>query len=102
MEKLYHDAELLPSSKGAEEVVLTRQEVDFLDKYSRQVRKWHIKQVIEEVRAMLDKRYQIEDTWASMCKDADERGQFLYGRKLCEKLMIELGEIERRYNDETD
>jgi hypothetical protein len=46
---------------------------------------------------LLHSSFKIESSWASLCKNADDRGNYLYGANLCTKLLIDLQAIKRRY-----
>lgn len=86
-----------------ETVTLTKAEIEALNTYADKVRRETIKAVFAEVEEMLHTRYRIEDTWANMCEDRDDRGKYLYGRNVCEKLIFDLQHIERKYTeDETN
>lgn len=91
------DAELQP-----ETVTLTRAELDALTAYDEKLRREAIKKVFDDVEELLQTRYRLEDQWASLCENADDRGNYLYGRNLCTKLIIDLQTLKRRYADEAN
>lgn len=98
MERNYYDAEfILPE---VETVTLTRAEIDALNTYAEKVRRETIKVIFGEMKELLHQRYRIENSWASMCENPDDRGNYLYGRNLCEKLIIDLQKIKRKYMEE--
>lgn len=90
-----HDAVIEP-----ETVTLTRSEIDALNAYADKVRRENIKAIFAEVETMLHTRHRIEETWGNMCEDRDDRGKYLYGAGICEKLIYNLQKIERKYTDE--
>jgi hypothetical protein len=90
------DFVLLP--KGT--VIVTQKELKTLNAYSEKVRRELIKDIFSDVEEMLRHSYRIEDGWAGLCKNEEDRGKYLYGRNLCEKLIIDLQKIERKYEDE--
>lgn len=93
--KDYHDAEFEPQT-----ITLTRAEIKALNKHNEKLKRETIKSIFREVAEMLHKRYRIEETWANMCEDRDDRGKYLYGAGICEKLIYDLQKIERKYTDE--
>lgn len=84
------------------EITLTRAEIDALNKHNEKVKGETINKVFDEVEELLRTRYRIENSWASMCEDADYRGKFLYGRNVCESLIFDLKKLKARYEDETN
>lgn len=100
MQNQYYDAEFIFPEETT--VTLTRSEIDALNAYAEKIRRETVKAIFGEVKELLEARYRIEDKWASMCENAEDRGDFLYGRGLCEKLIIDLQKIERKWEDETD
>ena len=95
MDNGYIDAEFIFPEE--ETVTLTRAEIDALNTYAEKVRRETVKAIFADMKDLLHQRYRIENNWASMCKDPDDRGNYLYGRNLCEKLIIDLQKIERKY-----
>ncbi len=85
-----------------ETITLTRAEMDALTKYAEDRKQEIIKKLFDEFEELLQMSYRVEDGWASLCKNADDRGNYLYGRNLCTKLIIDLQAIKRRYADETN
>lgn len=81
----------------AETITLTRAEMDALTAYDEKLRREAIKKVFDDVEELLQMSYRVEDGWASLCKNPDDRGNYLYGRNLCTKLLIDLQAIKRRY-----
>lgn len=97
MENGYIDAALEPAE---ETVTLTRAEIDALNTYSEKVRRETIKTIFSDIEELLQTRYRIEDQWAHLCENAEDRGNYLYGKNLCEKLIIDLQKIEKKYTEE--
>jgi hypothetical protein len=83
-------------------VTITQKELDALNEYAQKVRRETVKAIFAEVETMLHTRHRIEETWGNMCEDRDDRGKYLYGAGMCEKLIYDLHKIERKYNDETN
>lgn len=83
-------------------VVVTQKEIDALNAYADKVRRETIKAIFAEVETMLHTRHRIEETWGNMCEDRDDRGKYLYGAGICEKLIYDLQKIERKYTDEAN
>lgn len=96
-EFVFFDAELQPVE---ETVTLTRAEIDALNTYAEKVRRETIKTVLGEVEEMLQMRYRVENGWVSLCANPDDRGNYLYGKNLCEKLLIDLQAIKRKYAED--
>ena len=80
-----------------ETITLTRAEMDALTEYDEMLRREAIKKVFDDVEELLQMSYRVEDGWASLCKNADDRGNYLYGMNLCTKLIIDLQAIKRKY-----
>ena len=81
----------------AELITLTRAEMDALTKYAEDRKQEIIKKLFDEFEELLQMSYRVEDGWASLCKSDEDRGNYLYGRNLCTKLIIDLQAIKRRY-----
>lgn len=95
MEKKRFNMVFLP--EGA--VVVTKAEMEALNTYSEKVRRETVKAIFTDFAELLEARCKIEDNWASHCENADDRGNYLYGRGLCEMLLIDLQKIERKYEE---
>jgi hypothetical protein len=83
--------------KAEETITLTRAELDALTAYDEKLRREAIKKVFDDMEELLHSSFKIESSWASLCKNADDRGNYLYGANLCTKLLIDLQAIKRRY-----
>lgn len=81
--------------KKKESITLTKAEIDALDKHSKRARRAAVNSALADVEDLLQERYRLEDEWASMCKDEGDRAKFLYGRNLCEKLIIDVQNMRR-------
>lgn len=92
-----HTDEFVLEDLPEEVITLTRAEMDALSIYDDKLRRETIKKVLDEVEELLQSRYKIESNWARICKSPDDRGNYRYGRNLCEKLIIDLQAIKRRY-----
>lgn len=78
-------------------ITLTRAEMDALTEYDAMVRKDMIWRIFADVEQLLQMSYRTEEKWAKMCNSLEDRGCYLYGRNLCEKLLIDLLQIKKRY-----
>ena len=85
-----------------EKVELTRAEIDALNEYAKKVRKETIEAVIGDVKTAILKRYVFEDQKGGLSADEYDRCRHLYGRNVCEGLLIEVEKIKGRYSDEAD
>lgn len=83
--------------KAEETITLTRAELDALTVYDKKMKQEMIKKIFDDVEELLHSSYKIESSWASLCKNADDRGNYLYGANLCTKLLIDLQAIKRKY-----
>lgn len=83
-----------------EKVELTRAEIDALKKHNDKIRREAIKAVLDDVKAAIHKRHVFEDQKGSLSADEYDRCRHLYGRNVCEGLLLEVMKIERRYSDE--
>jgi hypothetical protein len=92
------DADFLP--EGA--IVLTREEMDALTKYDKQIKQEAVKAIFDDVKELLELRYRFEDKRGGICEDEYDRCRHFYGRNVCECLLIDLQKIERKYTDETN
>ena len=81
-------------------VTITQKELDALNEYAQKVRRETIKAIFAEVEEMLHTRHRIEETWGNMCEERDDRGKYLYGAGICEKLIFDLQKIEKKYTEE--
>ena len=95
MEKKRFNMVFLP--EGA--VVVTKAELEALNTYSEKVRRETVKAAFDACKNLLEARCKIEANRASQCENADDRGNYLYGRGLCEMLLIDLQKIERKYEE---
>ena len=86
--------------KAEETITLTRAEIDALTAYDEKLRREAIKKVFDDVEELLQASYKIEEGWASLCKNADDRGNYLYGANLCTKILIDLQAIKRKYAED--
>ena len=85
-----------------EKVELTRAEIDALNEYAKKVRKETIEAVLADVKAAIIKRHGFEDQKGGLSEDEYDRCRHLYGRNVCEGVLLDVMKIERRYSDETD
>ena len=86
--------------KAEETITLTRAEIDALTVYDKKMRREMIKKVFDDVEELLHSSFKIESSWASLCTNADDRGNYLYGANLCTKLLIDLQAIKRKYAED--
>ena len=86
--------------KAEETITLTRAEIDALTVYDKKMRREMIKKVFDDVEELLRYSYKIESGWASLSRDANDRGNYLYGANLCTKLLIDLQAIKRKYAED--
>lgn len=86
--------------KAEETITLTRAELDALTAYDEKLRREAMKKVFDDVEELLHSSFKIESGWASLCKNADDRGNYLYGANLCTKLLIDLQAIKRKYAED--
>lgn len=78
-------------------IELTRAEREALDKYYTERKKELLGEVFSAVETMLQDAYRIEDNWVGLCDQEWERYKFLYGRNVCEKLIIDLKKIKSKF-----
>lgn len=78
-------------------IELTRAEREALDKYYTERKKELLDEVFSAVDELLEARYRIEDNWVGMCDQEWERYRFIYGRNVCEKLIIDLKKLRERF-----
>ena len=78
-------------------IELTRAEREALDKYYTERKKDLLGEVFSAVDELLEARYRIEDNWVAMCDQEWERNRFIYGRNVCEKLIIDLKKLRERF-----
>lgn len=81
-------------------VELTRVEIDALNKHNDKIRREAIKAVLGDVKAAIRKRHAFEDQKGGLSADEYDRCRHLYGRNVCEGLLIEVEKIERRLDRE--
>lgn len=80
--------------------VLTKAEVEALTQYDKNLTSALIERIFLSAEELLQYSYRLEDKMASACSCSDERGKHLYGRGLCERLLIDLVAIKRKYAEE--
>ena len=97
MMKKKPDAFTIPKTVMVE---LTREEIDALGKYSAKREKARLEEVFSAVEELLEARYRIEDTWAGMCKEDEDRSKYIYGRHISELLIIDLKQMKKKYLEE--
>ena len=78
-------------------IELTRAEREALDKYYTERKKELLDEVFSAVGTILQDAYRIEDNWVGLCDQEWERYKFLYGRNVCEKLIIDLKKIKSKF-----
>lgn len=83
-------------------VILTRAEIDALIKHEQKLSREKIKAIFSDVKELLELRYRFEDKRSGICEDENDRSRHFYGRNVCECLLIDLQQIERKYTDEAN
>ena len=87
---------IIPSE---ETITLSRAEIDALTEHDKKRTIVLLERIFFAVEELLQANYKLEDRQAGWCTTSQERGYHLYGRGLCERLLIDLYAIKRKYSD---
>ena len=78
-------------------IVLTREELDALNEYNERIKRETVAAIFSDVTNLLRGKYSIFTEWAGLAADKGERDMYIYGRGVCEHLLIDLQKIERKH-----